>query len=66
MAVSPDVPTIGRQAAGLAEEIFTGATPAEAFQSPAGSEITVNLTAARRYELELNEDALASVNRIIE
>ena len=65
MAISADVPTIGRQAAGLAEEIFAEKATGEEFQTPAGSEITINLKIVLKYGLKLNEDALDSVNRIV-
>ncbi len=66
MMLSADIPTIGRQAAGLAEEII-GVRPAGGrFQSPAGSEIIVNLKKIDEYGIELNRDALDSVNSIID
>jgi len=65
LAISPDTPTIGRQAAGLAEEILANEPIDERFQTPAGSEITINLKAVQKCGLQLNEDALDSVNDII-
>lgn len=65
MALSPDVPTIGRQAAGLAKALLANESIGERFEQPAGSEIVVNLRSVRKYGLSLNEDALDSVNRII-
>ena len=65
LAVSPDDPTIGRQAAGLAETVLAAEEIEERFQSPAGSEIVLNMARVKKYGLKLNEDALDSVNRII-
>jgi putative ABC transport system substrate-binding protein len=63
LIVAPDVPTIGRQAAGILKSLKPG-SPKE-IQSPAGSEVTLNLRAVREYRLELNEEARDSVNRFI-
>lgn len=66
LAVSPDDPTIGRQAAQLVEDLADGRVIADRFQAPAGSQITLNLGRVQAYGLNLNEDALESVNRIIQ
>lgn len=63
LIVAPDVPTIGRQAAGILRSLKPG-SPKEV-QSPAGSEVTLNLRAVQEYRLELNEEARDSVNRFI-
>ena len=62
MIIAPDMPTIGRQAAGLALDL--GGHP-EPVNHPAGTEITLNLTRVKQYGLELNPDALDSVNQLI-
>lgn len=62
LMISPDIPTIGRQAAGLLLAEDTGAQPV---QSPAGSEITLNLRAVKALGLDLNEEAMDSVNAVI-
>lgn len=63
LIVAPDVPTIGRQAASILKAGGNGA--AKEIQSPAGSEIILNLGAVRDYGLQLNEEARDSVNRFI-
>jgi putative ABC transport system substrate-binding protein len=63
LIVAPDVPTIGRQAAGILKARGNGG--AKEVQSPAGSEIILNLGAVRDYGLQLNEEARDSVNRFI-
>jgi putative ABC transport system substrate-binding protein len=63
MMITPDIPTIGRQAAALLKD--TSDTE-ERFQSPAGSAITLNAGKAREYGIKLNEEALDSVNNLIE
>jgi putative tryptophan/tyrosine transport system substrate-binding protein len=61
LMVSPDFPTIGRQAAGLLQSSEPGGT----VQSPAGSEIILNLRTIKEYALEFNPEALDSVNSVI-
>ncbi len=65
MAISPDVPTIGRQAAAFALDLLADEESEEKSQTPAGSEITINLKTVKACGLELNSAALDSVNRII-
>ena len=65
MVISPDIPTIGRQAAGLADEVMADEEIEEKFQDPAGSAITLNMKVVEKYKLKLNEDALDSVNQLI-
>ena len=49
------------------EEIMaTEEDVADRFQSPAGSAITLNLGKVEQYGLDLNEDALDSVNHLIQ
>ena len=57
------MPTIGRQAAGLLQGLRPGAK--KEVQSPAGSEVTLNLRAVKDYGLTLNEEAMDSVNRVL-
>jgi len=66
LTVAPDVPTIGRQAARLAEQILGGQSIGRRFQAPAGSEVILNLRKVREYGLVIGDGALESVNRIIE
>ena len=66
MMISADVPTIGRQAASLVEDVL-GHTPIDQkFQSPAGSSIILNMKKVEYYGIRLNKDALDSVNEIIQ
>ena len=66
LTVSVDIPTIGRQAAGIATEVLAGEKMEEKVQAPAGSHIILNIKKAKEYGVEYNEEALSSVNRIIE
>ncbi|MCP4402070.1 MAG: hypothetical protein GY801_32810, partial [bacterium] len=66
LTVSVDIPTIGRQAAGLATELLDGKTPVKKAQFPAGSHIILNMKKIAEYALPYNEEALGSVNAIIE
>ena len=61
LVLAPDMPTIGRQAAGVAQD-FAGAPPVS---TPAGSEVTLNLKCVQQYGLEFNRDALDAVNNLI-
>lgn len=66
LVVAPDLPTLGRQAATLATDVLAKkALPASAVD-PAGSSVTLNMKAVKELGLELNQDALGSVNRIVE
>ena len=66
LTVSVDIPTIGRQAAGLAMELLAGEIPEEKVQFPAGSHMILNMKTITEYNLPYNEEALGSVNAIIE
>lgn len=66
LVVAADTPTIGRQAANLAESILRHEAIAEAVQTPAGSHITLNLCQLGKLKARYNEDALDSVNRLLE
>ena len=61
LVLAPDMPTIGRQAAGVAQD-FAGAPPVS---TPAGSEVTLNLKRVQQYGLEFNRDALDAVNNLL-
>lgn len=65
LIVSADVPTIGRQAAGITMEILSGGKIDDPVQFPAGSHITLNLKKVESYGIEYNHSALSSVNNII-
>jgi putative ABC transport system substrate-binding protein len=66
LTVSVDDPTIGRQAAGMAAEVLAHDALEEKVQFPAGSYIVLNLKRVKEYGLSYNEDALGSVNDILE
>lgn len=61
LVLAPDMPTIGRQAAGVARD-HAGS---QAVSTPAGSEVTLNLKRVQQYRMEFNREALDSVNQII-
>ena len=65
MVISADVPTIGRQVAQLTARILEKREIDERVQNPAGSHIVANLRKIEEYGIELNAEALDSVNRII-
>jgi putative ABC transport system substrate-binding protein len=64
LIVSADNPTIGRQAAGIVTELFSGGKPDEKVQYPAGSHIIFNLTKVKKYGLQYNEDAISIANEV--
>ena len=61
LVLAPDMPTIGRQAAGVAQD-HAGAL---AVSTPAGSEVTLNLKRVIQYGMDFNREALDSVNNLI-
>lgn len=61
LVLAPDMPTIGRQAAGVAQD-HAGAL---AVNTPAGSEVTLNLKRVTQYGIDFNREALDSVNNLI-
>ena len=65
LVVSEDIPTIGRQAAGIAMEALSRGKMNKKVQFPAGSRITLNMRKIEEYKLKYNKDALGSVNDII-
>lgn len=66
LAVSVDDPTVGRQAAQIAEMVLSGAGISEKIQFPAGSHIELNMRKVSDYGLVYSRDALSNINRIIE
>lgn len=61
LVLAPDMPTIGRQAAGVAQD-YAGAG---AVSTPAGSEVTLNLKRVQQYGLDFNREALDAVNNLL-
>ena len=65
LSVSSDVATTGRQASLIIQQLLSKGRPDREVQFPAGSSITLNLDRVEKYGLNLNEEALESVSRII-
>lgn len=66
LVVVADIPTIGRQVATLAESILRHEPIAQPVQPPAGSHIILNQCQLAKIKVNYNQDALDSVNQIIE
>lgn len=66
LIISADIPTAGIQAAGIALDLLSNQKVSERVQTPAGSHITLNLKNVGKYKIKLNEEALDSVNQIIQ
>jgi putative ABC transport system substrate-binding protein len=66
LVLSVDNPTIGRQAAGIAQALLDGKDLKERVQSPAGTHIILNMKKVKLYRLNFSDDALGAVNQIIE
>ncbi len=66
LVIAADTPTIGRQAANLAQDLLQHVPPANTVQTPVGSHITLNLCQLGKLQVDYNADALDSVNRILE
>jgi len=64
LTISADLPTVGRQAAMLMNT--TKHRPEDTIHYPVGSHITLNLNKVEQYKLELNYQALDSVNELQE
>ncbi len=62
LVLAPDIPTIGRQAASIVTDL---ASNPPLIHTPAGSEVTLSLARVKTYNLELNRDALDSVNHLL-
>lgn len=65
LSVSADIATIGRQAAGLALMADQGKVPSGTVQSPAGSTVTLNKCVLDTLKLQINQDALDSINNVV-
>lgn len=66
LSVSADIPTMGRQAANLTILMDTNQISDRTVQIPAGSKITINKCALDKLHLRFNQDALGSVNNIVD
>ncbi|TAN47002.1 MAG: hypothetical protein EPN21_18880 [Methylococcaceae bacterium] len=66
LIISPDIYTISRQAAALVDDLLTGTKITEKVVSPAGSHVILNMKTLNSFNVRLNQDALDSVNQVIE
>jgi len=66
LSITADLPTTGRQAALMMKKVLKQPNYKQAIQFPAGSSITLNIKKADAYKLILNDDALDSVDEIVE
>ncbi|MCP4264539.1 MAG: hypothetical protein GY777_03015 [Candidatus Brocadiaceae bacterium] len=64
--MSADTSTIGKQAAVIVNNIQSGQETSCRIQDPAGTYIILNMKKVKEYGINLNVDALDSVNEIIE
>lgn len=65
-SISADLPTTGRQAALMMQNLLTRGEPQASVQHPAGTVISLNMGKVRAYQLKLNDAAFDSVNEIVE
>lgn len=65
LIISADISTMGRQAAVLALDILANQEITERVKNPAGSHIILNMKKVEEYGINLNMEALDSVNEII-
>lgn len=66
LIISPDIYTISRQAAGLVDDLLAGTKIKNKVVSPAGSHVILNMKTLNSFNIKLNQDALDSVNQVIE
>jgi putative ABC transport system substrate-binding protein len=66
LIVSADTPTMGRQAANMAQAILQREPIKEAIQTPAGSHITLNACQLGKLNMAYNPDALDAINQLLE
>ncbi len=65
LTVSPDTGTIGRQSANLLISLKDNKLPAGTVQIPAGSTVVLNMCLVETLKMKFNQDALDSVNKIV-
>ncbi|WP_250656228.1 ABC transporter substrate-binding protein [Alkalimarinus coralli] len=65
LSIAADVPTTGRQAALITNSLLNARNEQTSVQYPAGSSISLNMKKVLAYDLELNSNALDSVNDIV-
>jgi putative ABC transport system substrate-binding protein len=66
LVVAADTPTMGRQAANMAQAILLREPLKENVQTPAGSHITLNVCQLGKLNKDYNSDALDAVNQLLE
>jgi putative ABC transport system substrate-binding protein len=66
LVISADLATIGRQAAELTTKVVEHKKILSKIQDPAGSYITLNIIKVEKYGLDINLEAMDSVNRLIQ
>jgi len=66
LAITADNHTIGKQVANLAKTIIEQRQPDSVVTPPLGTHIMLDINRANHYQLKLNEDALDSVNELID
>lgn len=66
LVISADISTMGVQAAGLSKDLLEHKEVLQPVIDPAGSYIMLNMKKVKEYGLDLNNEALGSVNQIIE
>lgn len=68
LAVNPDIPSVGVQAAGLAEDILLhGVKPSQiGVQDPLGTRMTLNAKTASKIGLKLTENVLQLADEVVE
>lgn len=68
LAVNPDIPSVGVQAAGLAEDILLhGVKPSQiGVQDPLGTRMTLNAKTASKIGLKLTESVLQLADEVVE
>lgn len=66
LSISADLPTTGRQAAIMMRHVLQKDIKGKNVQFPAGSSIILNMNKVRTYNVKLNQNALDSVNNIID
>lgn len=65
LSISADIATIGRQSASLVLQIDNNKIPNGTVQIPVGSDITLNKCTIDSLKINFNQDALDSVNNIV-
>lgn len=66
LVISADISTMGLQAASLSKDLLEHKKVLQPVIDPAGSYIMLNMKKVKEYGLDLNNEALGSVNQIIE